>query len=462
MAGGAGGALIVDEATGLPSAIEFPPSTGLAPVACTTSLALRVGGDEVPALAGGLDYPGAEELSGFSFEAVETTAAGTRAGASTSAIGASRQADAWRVRTKLLGWPLLLDYRVSSEFPRIRLAFELTRPAAEVRPVRNVELELVLALDAAEWLVHAPGNRVAPGTCLADLDAELAVSPATGSLGSLGLVALSHHSVPACLVLWPFSRSEIGGITLIPETGGVRLRLTTNLAGDPAPGEPLRYTGINLDALDRGWDEVRGRVRPALRSLGVRSPGPKPDWARTAAIYEVQVGRSVFSGGWSYEPYPRLEDVTADLGRIVALGFDVIQLMPRQPYPSYNVHDYNDVDTTYGGEEALAVLVERAHELGLRVVLDVVLHGVLDRRSVRAALARVEQSGVLDTPAPPVGDVFAGTPNSLRGAAAGVVPAHRRFRAVLDRGLPRGPPAHDRAPGVVLPRQFGPAHRHLH
>ena len=54
------------------------------------------------------------------------------------------------------GWPLLLDYRVSSEFPRIRLAFELTRPAAEVRPVRNVELELALALDAAEWLAARP------------------------------------------------------------------------------------------------------------------------------------------------------------------------------------------------------------------------------------------------------------------------------------------------------------------
>ncbi len=412
MAGGAGGALILDQATGLPGAIEFPPSTGLASVVCTTSLVVRVGGDEVPALAGGLDYPGADVLSGVHLEAVEAVAAGTTAVVPTGALEANEHADARRVRSQLLGWPLLLDYRLSSELPRIRLGFELTRPKAEVRPVRNVELELALALDATEWLLHAPGNRVAPGTCLAELDAELAISPATGSLGSLGLVALSHRSVPACLVLWPFSRREIGRIALIPETGGVRLRVVTNLAGDPAPEEPVRYTGINLDALERGWDEVRRRVRPALRSLGVGSPGPKPGWARSAAIYEVQVGRSVFSGGWSYEPYPRLEDVTADLGRIVALGFDAIQIMPRQPYPSYNVHDYGDVDTTYGGDEALAVLVRRAHEVGLRVVLDVVMHGVLDRRSIRAAVARVEQSGVLDRPAPPIGDVFAGTPDS--------------------------------------------------
>ena len=412
MPGGAQGALIVDEATGLPGAIEFPPSTHLAPVVCTTSLVLRVGGDEVRALAGGLDYPGAEDVSGFSTAAVETPAPGTGAGMSTDTAEAVAGTTALRVRTELPGWSLLLDYRIHSELPRVRLAFEITRPAAELRPVRNVELELAFALDPAEWLLHAPGNRVAPGTCLADLGGELSVSPAAGSLGSLGLVALSHRHLPACLLLWPFSAREIGSTALVPETGGVRLRLKTNLAGEPTAGAPLRYTGVNFDALARGWDDVRDRIRPALRSLGVRSPGPKPDWARSAAIYEVQVGRSVFSDGWSYEPYPRLEDVTADLGRILALGFDTVQLMPRQPYPSYNVHDYNDIDTTYGGEEALAALVERAHELGMRVVLDVVLHGVLDRRSIRDALARVDQSGILDTPAPPIGDVFAGTPSA--------------------------------------------------
>ena len=258
MAGGAGGALILDEATGLPSAIEFPPSTNLAPIVCTTSLVLRVGGDEVRALAGGLDYPGAEEVWGFSVAAADVT-------------GPGGGAEAWRVRTELSGWSLLLDYHVGGELPRVRLAFELTRAAADLRPVRNVELELAFALDPAEWRLHAPGNRVAPGTCLADLDAGLPVSPATGSLGSLGLIALSHRRVPACLILWPFSDSEIGWITLVPETAGVRLRIKTNLAGDPAPGEPLRYTGLNFDVagqrLGRGARPDPSGVALARRRL---------------------------------------------------------------------------------------------------------------------------------------------------------------------------------------------------
>ena len=103
MAGGAGGALILDEATGLPGVIEFPPSTGLASVACTTSLVVRVGGDEVPALAGGLDYPGADELSGVNLEAVEAVEAvraGTTAGVPAGALEANGRADAWRVRAR--------------------------------------------------------------------------------------------------------------------------------------------------------------------------------------------------------------------------------------------------------------------------------------------------------------------------------------------------------------------------
>jgi hypothetical protein len=213
-------------------------------------------------------------------------------------------------------------------------------------------------------------------------------------------------------VLWPFSASEIGWITLVPGTGGVRLRVSTNLAADPAPGAEVSYGGLELDARAVSWDELRGEIRPALSSLGVGSPGSKPAWAAAAAIYEVQVGRSVFAGGWGYEPYPRLEDVTADLERVAGLGFDTVQLMPRQPYPSYNVCDYDDVGTTYGGEEALRALVARAHGLGLRVVLDIVLHGVLDRRSIRDALGRVQASGILATPAPVAGDVFADTPAS--------------------------------------------------
>jgi glycosidase len=77
--------------------------------------------------------------------------------------------------------------------------------------------------------------------------------------------------------------------------------------------------------------------------------------------------------------------VTADLPRIRALGFDTLYLMPVTPlgqatgaHPSlgspYAVHDYRAVDPAFGTQADLVALVDGAHRLGLRVLLDEVLN----------------------------------------------------------------------------------------
>jgi glycosidase len=71
------------------------------------------------------------------------------------------------------------------------------------------------------------------------------------------------------------------------------------------------------------------------------------------------------------------------------MGFSVIQLMPRQPYPSYNVHDYADITISYGDEKELRELVKQCHKRGIRVILDVLLHGVLDKESIGSAVEGV-------------------------------------------------------------------------
>ena len=93
-----------------------------------------------------------------------------------------------------------------------------------------------------------------------------------------------------------------------------------------------------------------------------------------------------------YSVYPRiysqagnLAGVTADLGRIHDLGFQVIYLLPVTPigqaiggHPSfgspYCVHDYRAINPAYGTQADLLALVQSAHALGMRVILDQVLN----------------------------------------------------------------------------------------
>jgi len=103
-------------------------------------------------------------------------------------------------------------------------------------------------------------------------------------------------------------------------------------------------------------------------------------WLRSAVVYQV---------------FPRLhselgnfEGVRQDLGRIRDLGADILYIMPIHPMGDgrdnrvgspYGIHDHQAINPEYGTEADLRRLVDDAHRLGLKVILDVVLHHLSNR-----------------------------------------------------------------------------------
>jgi alpha-glucosidase len=89
-----------------------------------------------------------------------------------------------------------------------------------------------------------------------------------------------------------------------------------------------------------------------------------------------------------YQVYPRsfrdsdgdgvgdLDGVTAELGYLKTLGVDAIWLNPVMVSPmadnGYDVADPRDVDPLFGGIEALDRLTDAAHQLGMKVTMDLV------------------------------------------------------------------------------------------
>ncbi|MEU1344083.1 malto-oligosyltrehalose trehalohydrolase [Streptomyces sp. NPDC005827] len=88
-----------------------------------------------------------------------------------------------------------------------------------------------------------------------------------------------------------------------------------------------------------------------------------------AVLYELHVG--------TYTPEGTLDAAAARLEHLVELGVTHVELMPLCPFPGRHGWGYEGVSLwavhePYGGPEALKRFVDRAHELGLGVVLDVV------------------------------------------------------------------------------------------
>jgi glycosidase len=112
----------------------------------------------------------------------------------------------------------------------------------------------------------------------------------------------------------------------------------------------------------------REKARPSahLAAVGV------PDWARGSTIYEINVRQFSASG--------KFAAVTSDLPRLKALGVDILWLMPIHPIGElhrkgtlgsyYAVKDYLAVNPEFGTGQDLRDLVNAAHALDMRVILD--------------------------------------------------------------------------------------------
>ena len=126
------------------------------------------------------------------------------------------------------------------------------------------------------------------------------------------------------------------------------------------------------------------------------SPAPSPSdvaesapWWRSAVTYQLYI-RSFADGNG--DGLGDVAGIRSRLTHLVALGVDAVWVNPWYPSPQadggYDVADYRDIDPAFGTLEQAQDLLDEAHRLGLKVILDIVPNHTSDQHAwVRAALA---------------------------------------------------------------------------
>lgn len=118
-----------------------------------------------------------------------------------------------------------------------------------------------------------------------------------------------------------------------------------------------------------------GRVTETSLRTGpiVHSPSAGTEWWRQAVIYQI------YPRSWADADGDGLGDlpgITSRLEHLAALGVDAVWVSPFYVSPmkdaGYDVTDYRDVDPIFGTLDDADAFIARAHELGLRVIVDLV------------------------------------------------------------------------------------------
>lgn len=366
----------LDDKTGLPTGLTIEDQRGTVTRHFRVGLMADLGGMERRNPTGGLQYENTESVS-----VVEAAGKISRVHKGTY--------DEYQQEASLGPLHLTLHYRLYPVAPYFELAATLS--ASQTTVIRNVQVEIETQ-PLAEATVNAPGNLLRRNLPMSEFgDHPLGVSSMGGFRGSSAIMAVTD--VEATLVIWPNQPTEIPDVVMSVQDSRWRVTAQLNFAAEVS-AESAAELLLMTFTLQRGDFELVRQHWPAWASrYGLTSPTDVPAWMHGAAMYEAQIGTSYFWKDNPYCKYPEIRDLTSDLDRIQKLGFSVIQLMPRQPYPSYNVHDYADITTSYGNEAELRELVTACHARGMRIILDVLLHGVLDNESIDAAV-----QGVIDGP----------------------------------------------------------------
>ncbi len=105
-----------------------------------------------------------------------------------------------------------------------------------------------------------------------------------------------------------------------------------------------------------------------------------PLWYKDAVIYQIHV-KSFFDA--NNDGIGDLAGILAKLDYMAELGVTAIWMLPFYPSPrrddGYDISDYRNVSDDYGTVEQVREFIARAHELGLRVIIELVINHTSDQ-----------------------------------------------------------------------------------
>lgn len=222
--------------------------------------------------------------------------------------------------------------------------------------------------EPTDWTVTIPGpffpnSYIPPQTPSAELVAKnitIHSSPCAG----FGLLTMTNPVIKLSIGSWMDTKGEVAYHSTLSGNGkDISFSHTDHRAVRLDKQNPVKSDIQHIEIVEGLLPEI---LHSYQEFASTTYPLPKftPDWVREMTILEV------------YPPYYKdgFKEITARLPFYKKIGFNTIYLMPHW-LGGYSPLDLYAVDPKYGTADDLKNLVTTAHQLGFKVLFDMVIHG---------------------------------------------------------------------------------------
>jgi hypothetical protein len=280
-------------------------------------------------------------------------------------------------------WSAASVFRLCRTRRRIERSFRIGYDGPGEPLLRQVDLVVPDILVQPSDLIELPAAPFPPSLVPAKLTGR------TLGFGDPGMAALRHPDTGAFL-FGTYSETENARPRIEVAAGALRFRYSVRLAARMKPGTEVAWGSDYFWLVESDWQEAQEQFQQNWSAIDVRTPDDRPRWAERPVLYETQIGAVPFDRGQrQFNPYPTTQALIDKLDYIRGRGFNAIQLMPHSPCPNYAVYDYFDPAQQFCGDVGLKALVREAHARGMHVVLDWIVHGVIDKQIARQLMQQI-------------------------------------------------------------------------
>ncbi|MBL7223447.1 MAG: hypothetical protein ISS72_06325 [Candidatus Brocadiae bacterium] len=264
-------------------------------------------------------------------------------------------------------YELIERYTLDAALPRLDRSAALTYRGKDTPKLRGLAFKTTGIIAPGDGFYRFPGKWPPTSHPFAEM------KPGTQRHGRGSISPLLVQIAPKRCLLFASMATDTPSVQVTEDKGQLEVAQGIQAAGYLRPNEPQHIGSVTMQVVEASYWDALPRLWDWMDSVGLKVPADRPEWVQDAILYEFHPGGTIGSnwtdlGGFKAAA-EKLLPVVRDLG-CTAIWIQPIEY--RSPYWPLDYYRFMD---GLGTADEYRALVKAAHDMGFKVIQDIVPHG---------------------------------------------------------------------------------------